>query len=116
MERFLRIAGISVLVLLAGCSSARSFSDVVGNLRVTGSVSEDSLSSRAGLDVQIYDASTGYPVDARSVEVRAGKTDAVRAQRKQLGTYSAEIPNRRNIDLMITTRDDRSLLIALHRQ
>lgn len=117
MNRMLNITGaLAALVLLAACSSARPFSDVVGNLRVTGEVSEDALSQRAGLNVQIYDASTGYPVDVRDVEVRAGRTQPVHAQRKQLGTYGADIADRRKIDLVITTQDDRSAVIALQRQ
>ena len=117
MNRALKISGaLAALALTAACSSGRSFSDVVGNLRVTGSVNEDARSSRAGLHVELSDASTGHPVDARDIEVEAGRTQPVHAQRKQLGTYSAQIPNRRKIDLVITTQDNRSVFIALQRQ
>ncbi|HLI96347.1 MAG TPA: hypothetical protein VKT72_09705 [Candidatus Baltobacteraceae bacterium] len=116
MATKLRLIALPALALLAACSSGRSFSDVVGNLRITGDVAESTFSQRAGLDVQLYDASTGYPVDARDIEVRAGRTKPVRAIRKQLGVYAANIPNRERIDLFITTQDSRSVIIALQQK
>jgi hypothetical protein len=105
------------LALLAGCSSGRSFTDVVGNLRVTGDVHEGLLArDRGTLNVHLYDASTGYPVDANDVQVKAGRMASVHASRRQLGVYSADIANRRHIDLLITTRDNRSVFIALQQQ
>src|SRR5579872_5905791 len=116
MATKLRFIALPALALLAACSSGRTFSDVVGNLRVTGDLTQSAFSHRAGLDVQLYDASTGYPVDAREIEVRAGRTRPVRATRKQLGIYKADIPNRQRIDLFITTQDSRSVIIALQQK
>ncbi len=104
MKAFVAAAGFA---LLAGCSSGTPFSDVVGNLRVTGHVTGGSV------DVQLYDASTGYPVDANEVEVKSDGTPTVHASRRQLGIYSANIANPERIDLLITTRDRRSVFIAL---
>ncbi len=108
------LLALPALALLAACSSAAHFSDVVGNLRVTGDIQESHFASKAGtLDVRLYDASTGYPVDARTVEVKAGDAPAVRAARPELGTYHADLANRDRIDLFITTQDQRSVFIAL---
>jgi hypothetical protein len=113
----LRVVLLAGVAVLSACSSARPFTDVVGNVRVSGDVQEDAFSRETGtVNVQLYDVSTGYPVDASDVQVRAGREAAVHATRKQLGVYSANIANRRHIDLFITTRDNRSIFLALQQR
>jgi uncharacterized lipoprotein len=111
------VAGLAALVLLAACSSSRPFYGVVGDVRVSGDVSENLFASKAAiLDVQLYDASTGYPVDASAVAVKAGSAPIVQASREQLGSFQANVPSDRHIDLYITTRDNRSLYMTLQQQ
>lgn len=113
----LRFTAIMAFVLLSGCASPRSFSDVVGNVRVTGEVQQNALQRDIGtVDVRLYDARTGYPIDASDVQIKAGRERSVHASRKQLGVYTADIAERHHIDLLITTRDDRSIFLALQQR
>jgi uncharacterized lipoprotein len=111
------IVALAALMLLAACSSSRPFSGVVGNVRVSGDVSENLFARNAAtLDVQLYDASTGYPVDASAVAVKAGNAPIVQAAREQLGSFQASVRSDRRIDLFIKTRDNRSLFMTLQQQ
>lgn len=108
---------LPALALLAGCSSAAPFSDIVGNLRVTGQITQSLFSHDAGmLKMHVYDASTGYPVDVKDVEVKAGNSPPVHATRPKLGTYSANIADPERVDLFIKTRDRGTVFIALRQQ
>lgn len=105
------------LTLLAACSPAQSFSDTVGNVRVTGDLQQGLFAGKTGtMNLQLYDASTGYPIDASDVQIRAGREPSVHASHKQLGVYSASVPARRHIDVLITTRDNRSIFLALQQK
>jgi hypothetical protein len=113
----LRIVVLAGLALLSACSSASSFTDVVGNVRVTGDVQENPLSHDKGtVNVRLYDASTGYPIDVSDVQIKAGRKPIVHAARTPLGVYSANIANRGRIDMLITTRDNRSIFLALQQR
>jgi hypothetical protein len=113
----LAVIFLAALPLLSACASARSFSDVVGNVRVTGDVQESAFASTSGtVNLQVSDVSTGSPIDVSDVQVRAGQEPAVHASRTQLGVYRANIANGSHIDLLITTRDDRSIFLALEQR
>jgi hypothetical protein len=104
------------LAALTACSAGRPFSSTIGNLHLSGDVSESPFSQTGTLNLQIADAATGSPVDVREVEVKAGRTRAVRASREQRGHYRATIADRQRVDLFITTQDNRSVFVALQQQ
>ncbi len=111
-----RIAIIAALAAVTGCSSAQSFSDVEGSVRISGQVQRQLINPQnTTLLLDLTDASTGYPIDAREIEVRTADGHTVSPKRAQLGSYSATIPDSDRIDVLVLAKDETARL-SLKRQ
>lgn len=110
------LALFAAVAILAGCSSAQSFTDVEGSLRISGQVQRQITDlQHATLSLYLTDASTGYPIDASEIDVRTSDGQTVAAKRAQLGSYSATIPDSDKIDVVVLARDQTARL-SLKRQ
>jgi hypothetical protein len=105
----------AALAALTACSSAQNFSDVEGGMRIAGQLDHRFIDlQHATLSLYLTDAGTGYPIDAKEIEVRSdGQTIA--AKRDQLGSYSATVPDSDKIDVLVLARDEAARL-SLKRQ
>jgi len=111
-----KAAAPALALLVAGCSSGQNFSEVAGNLLVKGSVAQNLLSPlRRTLSLNLANATTGHPLDALDVEVKAGNARAIQAVRQQKGSYTASYTDADRVEVLIMTRD-RAAVIALKRQ
>lgn len=115
MKRIYLLAVLAALAL-SGCAAQQTFSEVSGDLRVTGTVVQNLLSPQSRtLSLSLANAATGNPLDASEVEVRAGNARPVRAKRKQTGTYTADFSDADRVEVLIVT-SGRAAVIALVRQ
>lgn len=115
MKRIYLLTLLAALAL-SGCAAQQTFSEVTGDLRVTGTVVQNLLSpQRRTLSLSLANAATGHPIDANEVEVRAGNARPVRATRKQTGNYTADFPDADRVQVLIVT-SGRAAIIALVRQ
>lgn len=108
---------LPVLAMLAcGCSEEQKFSDVAGNLRISGDLQKNVLSPQTStLALHLTDASTGYPLDATDVQIKPDNAQAIHAARQQLGSYIVHFTDADRVDVLVITHD-RAALIALKRQ
>ena len=103
----------ALVLALASCARAQSFSEVAGNLRVSGQVESDPISpQRSRLSLNLANAQTGHPLDATDVELKAGGAQPIHAMRAQTGSYTANFTNADRVEVLILTRD-RAAVIAL---
>jgi hypothetical protein len=110
------IALLAALAALAGCSSAQSFTDVEGSVRISGQVQRQLFNLKdTTLSLYLTDAATGYPIDAHDVQVHTADGRTVAAKRAQLGSYSASIPDSDRIDVLVSAHDEIARL-SLKRQ
>jgi hypothetical protein len=101
---------------VAGCSSAQSFTDVEGSVRISGQVERQFLNPQSTtLVLDLSDASTGYPIDAHEIDVRTADGHTVSAKHAQLGSYSATVPDSDRIDVLVVAHDETARL-SLKRQ
>jgi hypothetical protein len=102
--------------MVAGCGSAQNFSEVAGNVRVTGQVARSFFEPQdRTLSLNLANAVTGRPLNATDVEVKAGNAPPIRAVRGQAGSYTANFTDSDRVEVLIMTRD-RAAVIALRRQ
>jgi hypothetical protein len=105
---------VALIVLVAGCSSGQSFSQVTGDVRIQANLRVDPLSWKAKtLEVRLSDVSTGAPVNGR-VDVVAGGGSEIHATGAGAGSYRASIPDADNIQLLVLAHD-RVTSLALQR-
>ncbi|HZZ65351.1 MAG TPA: hypothetical protein VFE17_07630 [Candidatus Baltobacteraceae bacterium] len=106
---------LALIVLVAGCSSGQSFSQVAGDVRIQANLRLDPLSWKARtLEVRLSDVSTGDPVNGR-VDVVAGGGPEIHAAAAGAGSYRASIPDADNIQLLVVARERvTSLALARH--
>jgi hypothetical protein len=106
-----RLTVIAILVVLAGCSSAQSFTDVEGSMRISGQLDRP-LMDLQHTTLSLY-LTGGYrfrKIDAREIEVHTPDGHTISPKRAQLGSYSATIPDSDRIDVLVLARDEAARL------
>lgn len=107
---------LAAALLESGCASGQTFSDVVGPMRISGQLQENILSPQdKTLSLHVTDASTGYPIDATSVQIKTGNSRVVSANRRQLGSYEAHISGADKFEVYVVAKGQ-AAVIALQRQ
>lgn len=113
----MRYIGVAILiVVLAGCSSAQTFTDVAGKVRISGKVQRPLIDlQHTILSIDLSDPATGTPIDASEIHVRTSHGQTLSAKRADVGSYSATISNSDSIDVLVSARGETAML-SLKRQ
>lgn len=113
--RKIKVAALVLPVVLAGCGG-QNFSEVAGNIRVQGTVSQSILSpDHQQLSLHVPNAQTGAPLSPLAVEVKPQSGSPVRASKVAGGDYTADFPASDHVDVLIETAIGTSV-ITLQRQ
>ncbi len=114
MRKSRAIAAALALPLLAGC--AQNFSEVAGNVRVQGSVSQNLLSpDRRRLSLHLVNARTGAPLHAMSVEVKPASGGPIQAAKIGRADYTADFADSDRVEVLIETAAGTSIFTLQRR-